>query len=135
VASCDGILSDVLISLYPILETPLKLFLSIFVLFLCQYRADPGMKNKPIKVIINSSFAIGHTEAFVSKFNKKDDIIMELEPGTTVYDLLLRLPFIGAPENWSDLFLHVFINHKMAGFDKVLEDNDIIDLHIPLSGG
>jgi hypothetical protein len=98
-------------------------------------KIDPGMKNKPIKIKINSSFAIGHTEAFVSKFNKKDDIIMEVEPGTTVYDLLLRLPSIGAPENWADLFLHVFVNHKMAGFNKVLEDNDIIDLHIPLSGG
>jgi hypothetical protein len=93
------------------------------------------MKIKPIKVKINSSFAIGHTEAFVSKFNKKDDIIMEVETGTTVYDLLLRLPSMGAPENWEDLFLHVFVNHKMAGFNKVLEDNDIIDLHIPLSGG
>lgn len=93
------------------------------------------MKNKPIKVKINSSFAIGHTEAVVSQFNKKGDLIMELEPGTTVQDLLLRLPSIGAPENWADLFLHVFVNHKVAGFDQVLEDNDIIDLHIPLSGG
>jgi len=93
------------------------------------------MKNKPIKVRINSSFAIGHTEAFVSKFNKKDGIFMELEPGTTVQELLLKLPSIGAPEHWADIFLHVFVNHEIAGFDKVLKDNDIIDLHIPLSGG
>jgi molybdopterin converting factor small subunit len=93
------------------------------------------MKKKSIKVKINSSFAIGHSEAFVSKVNNKNDLVMELEPGTTVYDLLLRLPSIGAPENWEDLFLHVFINHKMAGFNQVLQDHDIVDLHIPLSGG
>ncbi len=93
------------------------------------------MKKKKIKVKINSSFAIGHTEAFVSQFNKKDDIIMELEPGTTVEGLLLKLPSIGSPDEWSDLFLHVFVNHKNAGFDQVLKDKDIIDLHIPLSGG
>jgi hypothetical protein len=31
--------------------------------------------------------------------------------------------------------LHVFVNEEIAGFDKVLENNDIIDLHIPVSGG
>ena len=60
---------------------------------------------------------------------------MELEPGTTVQDLLLKLPSIGSPDEWGDLFLHVFVNHKNVGFDRVLEDKDIIDLHIPLSGG
>jgi len=93
------------------------------------------MKNKPIQVKINTTFAIGNTEAFNSQFNRNGDLILELEPGTTVQDLLMRLPAIGAPENWSDLFLHVFVNHKVAGFDQVLEDGDIIDLHIPLSGG
>ena len=93
------------------------------------------MKNKPIKVKINTTFAIGNTEAFSSQFNRNGDLILELEPGTTVQDLLMQLPGIGAQENWSDLFLHVFVNHKVAGFDQVLEDNDILDIHIPLSGG
>ena len=93
------------------------------------------MNPKTIKIIINSSFAIGHTEAFKTHFNKSDEIVKEVEPGTTVYDLLLQLPSLGDPKNWSDLFLHVFINHKMAGFDQVLQNGDIIDLHIPLSGG
>jgi hypothetical protein len=93
------------------------------------------MKKNTIKVTINSSFAIGHTEAFSTQFNKTDDLIKEVKSGTTVHDLLLQLPSIGDPQNWSDLFLHVFVNHKMAGFDQVLQDKDIIDLHIPLSGG
>jgi molybdopterin converting factor small subunit len=93
------------------------------------------MKAKPVKITINSSFAIGHTEAFKAHFDKTDAITMEVEVGTTVQDLLMQLPSIGDPKNWSDLFLHVFINHKVAGFDQILQDNDVIDLHIPLSGG
>jgi len=93
------------------------------------------MKNKPIKVKINTTFAIGNTEAFNSQFNRNGDLILELKPETTVQDLLMRLPAIGVPGNWSDLFFHVFVNHKVAGFDQVLEDRDILDIHIPLSGG
>jgi molybdopterin converting factor small subunit len=93
------------------------------------------IKSKPIKVKINTTFAIGNTEAFSTQFNRNGDLILGLEPGTTVQDLLMQLPGIGDPENWSDLFLHVFVNHKVAGFDQVLEDGDILDLHIPLSGG
>jgi len=93
------------------------------------------IKSKPIRVKINTTFAIGNTEAFNSQFNRNGDLILELEPGTTVQEVLLRLPAIGAPENWSDLFLHVFVNHTVAGFDRILEDRDILDIHIPLSGG
>jgi hypothetical protein len=93
------------------------------------------MGKTPIQIIINSSFAVGQAEAFSARLDKKGEFTIEVEPGTTVYDLLLRLPSIGDPQNWSDLFLHVFVNHKMAGFDQVLQDKDIIDLHIPLSGG
>ena len=93
------------------------------------------MKKKAIRVKLNSSFAIGQTEAFLSQAHKKKDLPLELEAGTTVNDLLLKLPAIGSAENWSDLFLHVFVNHKMARFDQILKDGDIIDVHIPLSGG
>jgi len=94
-----------------------------------------SLRPKPIQVKINTTFAIGNTEAFSSQFNENGDLILELEPGTTVQELLERLPAIGAPENWSDLFLHVFVNHGVAGFDQVLEPGDVIDIHIPLSGG
>jgi hypothetical protein len=92
-------------------------------------------KNKPIHVKINTTFAIGNTEAFSSQFNRNGDLILELGPGTTVQELLMRLPGLGAPENWSDLFLHVFVNHIVAPFDRVLEENDVLDIHIPLTGG
>ena len=93
------------------------------------------MKTKPIRVTINSVYTVGQTEAFRSKFGTEEDFIMELEPGTTVEDLLLQLPGIGSPEKWDDLMLHVFVNRHIVGFDQVLKDHDIIDLHIPSSGG
>jgi hypothetical protein len=92
-------------------------------------------EKRPIRVKINTTFAIGNAAAFNSQFNQNGDLILELDPGSTVQELLLGLPGLGAPENWSDLFLHVFVNHKVAPFDRVLEDNDVLDIHIPLTGG
>jgi molybdopterin converting factor small subunit len=91
--------------------------------------------NKPIRVKINTTFAIGDTAAFDSQFDQNGDLSLKLDPGSTVQDLLLRLPGLGSPENWSDLFLHVFVNHRVAPFDRVLEDQDVLDIHIPLTGG
>jgi molybdopterin converting factor small subunit len=93
------------------------------------------MEDSLIKVIINSTYAIGDMTGFTSPSNDHDNIIMELEPGTTVEGMLLKMPFIGSPERWDDIMLHVFVNQKIAGFDQILKDNDIIDLHIPVSGG
>ena len=93
------------------------------------------MKTKPITVKINSCYTVGQTDAFRSRFGTEDDFIVQLDPGTTVEDLLLQLPGIGGPEEWDDLMLHVFVNHHVVGFNKVLEDNDVVDLHIPSSGG
>ena len=93
------------------------------------------MKTKPIRVKINSVYTVGQTDAFHSKFGTEEDFTMELEPGTTVEDLLLQLPGIGGPDEWDDLMLHVFVNRNIVGFDQVLKDHDVIDLHIPSSGG
>lgn len=93
------------------------------------------MEKNFIKVIINSSFAVGLTPAHVSQFHGQDKIIIELKPGTTVKQMLLKLPFLGSPEKWDDIMLHVFVNHRIASFDQVLKDKDIVDLHIPVSGG
>lgn len=93
------------------------------------------MKNKPIKVRINSSYAIGQAPDIASQFHDNDNITMELEPGTRVEGMLLKTPSIGGPEHWDDIMLHVFVNQEIAGFDQVLKDNDVIDLHIPVSGG
>lgn len=92
-------------------------------------------KSKPVRVKINTSFAIGAAAAFQVQYDQQGDLYLELSPGSTVQDLLRRLPGLGSPENWSDLFLHVFVNHRNAPFDRVLEDQDVIDIHIPLTGG
>jgi molybdopterin converting factor small subunit len=60
---------------------------------------------------------------------------MELDLGTTVEEMLLKMPYIGGPDRWDDIMLHVSVNQKIAGFDQVLKDNDVADLHIPVSGG
>jgi hypothetical protein len=61
--------------------------------------------------------------------------IMELEPGTTVEGMPFKMPSIGGPDRWEDIMLHVFVNQEIAVFDQILKDKDIIDLHIPVSGG
>jgi molybdopterin converting factor small subunit len=86
-------------------------------------------------VKINSSYAVGQTTALELQFHNKDNLIMELEPGTTVEGMLLKMPFIGSPERWDDIMLHIFVNQEIAGFDQILKDNDVIDLRIPVSGG
>lgn len=92
-------------------------------------------KTDPIRVKINTTFAVGDTQTLASQFNEDGELVLELPPGTTVQQLLERLPAIGAPEDWSDLFLHVFINHRSVSFDHLLKSGDVIDIHIPLSGG
>ena len=62
---------------------------------------NPGT-SEPITIKINTTFAIGNTEAFGAQFDRNGDLILELEPGTTVEELLRRLPGLGSPENWSD---------------------------------
>jgi molybdopterin converting factor small subunit len=98
-------------------------------------RRENQMKKEPIRVKINSCYTVGQTDTFRSKFGNEDDFIIELDPGTTVEDLLLQIPGIGSPEEWDDLMLHVFVNRRIVGFDKVLKDDDVVDLHIPSSGG
>lgn len=93
------------------------------------------MKKDPIRVKINSCYTVGQTASFRSKFGSEDAFTIELDRGTRVEDLLLQIPGIGSPEEWDDLMLHVFVNRSIVGFDRVLEDNDVVDLHIPSSGG
>ena len=95
---------------------------------------DSRMKSNPIKVKINTTFAIGDTSAFNSQFDQNGDLILELEPGSTIQELLLGLPGLG-PRKTGPTFLHVFVNHQVAPFDRVLEDHDILDIHIRLTGG
>lgn len=93
------------------------------------------MEKDHIKIRLNSCYAIGKTSAFRSKFASEADFSMTLAKGTTVEELLLQIPGIGQPEVWDDLDLHVFVNHKAVDFDRVLEEGDVVDIHIPSSGG
>jgi molybdopterin converting factor small subunit len=49
--------------------------------------------------------------------------------------MLHKLTSIGPPNEWDDMMLMVFVNGESQGFDHVLQDGDIIDIHIPAGGG
>ena len=93
------------------------------------------MKNQKIKIRLKSSFAIGATEEFLTSFQNGHEKIIELEKGSTVLELLNSLSSIGAPEEWDDMLLHVFVNQEVKGMDYIFQDNDEINLHLPVSGG
>lgn len=93
------------------------------------------MKQKKIKVTIRSGFAVGLTTESKSRSGHGGDTILELAPETTIKDMLHKLTSIGPPNEWDDMMLMVFVNGESQGFDHVLQDGDIIDIHIPAGGG
>ena len=92
------------------------------------------MKNK-IKVKLRSTFAIAPTKAYLSRSSTGKDPVLKVDSGTTVKGFLLQMPSIGSPDEWDDMFLHVFVNGRVEGMDYVLQPDDVVDLHIPVSGG
>lgn len=88
-----------------------------------------------INIKLKSSFAVGATEEFLADFHDGHEVIMELNEGATVEDLLLKLSSIGSPDEWDDILLHVFVNDVIEGMDYIFRDNDEVDLHLPISGG
>ena len=112
-----------LIEITPFLSGPLKELIS-----------QTPMKNK-IKVKLQSSFAIGQTVEFLSRFATGQDTILEVDPGTTIERFLSQLSSIGSPDEWDDIFLHVFVNGEVKGMNYVLLPEDVVDIHIPVSGG
>ena len=88
-----------------------------------------------MRVKIRSFFAVGVTDHLRPHFASGKDLIVEVEAGTDVEALLQKLPALGPPESFDDMMLHVFVNGRLQGFDCVLKPGDIIDLHIPVSGG
>jgi molybdopterin converting factor small subunit len=93
------------------------------------------MNDKKVKIKLKSSFAVGVTEEFLARFQNGHEVIVELDRGSTVLDLLGSLSSIGSPGEWDDMLLHVFVNQELKGMDYVLQDNDEINLHLPVSGG
>jgi molybdopterin converting factor small subunit len=88
-----------------------------------------------MNIKIRSTFAIGVTGGLRAKCRADEDIVFELKPGSRVADLLLTLDALGPVESFDDMMIHVFVNGTVRGFDHRLHDGDVIDLHIPVSGG
>jgi len=88
-----------------------------------------------MRVQIKSTFAISLPEDLRRAFMSDKPLVMELEAGERVIDLLRRLPCIGPEEQFTDMMLLAFVNGRVRGFDHVLETGDVVDLHIPVSGG
>jgi molybdopterin converting factor small subunit len=88
-----------------------------------------------MKIRIKSLFAVGATDHLKDTPGSGKEMLMEIEEGTTVDELLKTLPAIGPPEQFDDIMLHVFVNGRLKGFDYVLQSGDVLDLHIPVSGG
>jgi len=60
---------------------------------------------------------------------------IEIEAGTTVEGLLKNFSSLGPVKAFDDIMIHVFVNGTVRGFDYVLQPEDIVDIHIPVSGG
>ncbi|MDB9823369.1 hypothetical protein OAC89_06705 [Deltaproteobacteria bacterium] len=56
----------------------------------------------------------------MSRFADDRDLTLELDPDTTIKDLLHKLSSIGPADEWDDMMLTVFINGEARGFDHVL---------------
>jgi molybdopterin converting factor small subunit len=88
-----------------------------------------------MKIRIRSFFAVGATGHLKEPSGAEKKMLMEIREGTTIEALLNTLPAIGPPEQFDDIMLHVFVNGRLKGFDYVLQPGDVLDLHIPASGG
>jgi len=88
-----------------------------------------------MKIRIKSFFAVGATGHLKEGPGSRKEMLVEVREGTTIDALLRTLPAIGPPEQFDDIMLHVFVNGRLKGFDYVLQPEDVLDLHIPVSGG
>lgn len=88
-----------------------------------------------MKVRIRSFYTIGPAKGLGTDFNRNGDLLFEIEEGATVETLLRRFPHLGPPELYDDIMVHVFVNGELQGFDYVLRPEDIIDIHLPVTGG
>jgi molybdopterin converting factor small subunit len=89
-----------------------------------------------MEIRIKSCFAVGATQAKGTGPGMDcRDLALDMEPGSNIFDMLQQLPAIGPSEQFDDMMLHVFVNGRLEGFDYILQPGDVIDLHIPVSGG
>ncbi len=87
-----------------------------------------------ITIKIKSFFAGGLPDELWSQFISGNSLIVEVEPGTSVEGLLQKLPWLGLGGSFDDMIL-VFVNGQQQALDYVLQSEDVLDLHIPASGG
>lgn len=88
-----------------------------------------------MKIRIKSIFAVGFTEKLRTLLASGKDLIMEAEPGTKILELLEKIRSPGPTKSFDDLMIHVFVIGKQKGFDYELRPRDVLDIHIPVSGG
>lgn len=88
-----------------------------------------------IKIRIRSVFAVGLPDHLRSRFFSQEDPVVEVPLNTSVGAFLRALEFLGPSEAFDDMMLHVFVNGKLRGLDYTLQSGDVVDLHIPVSGG
>jgi molybdopterin converting factor small subunit len=88
-----------------------------------------------MKIRIKSFFAVGATAHLKEQTGARKEMLVEVGEGTTIDELLKTLPAIGPAEQFDDIMLHVFVNGRLKGFDYVLQSGDVLDLHLPVSGG
>jgi molybdopterin converting factor small subunit len=87
------------------------------------------------RIKVRSFFAVGSTEHLACCNGGDHDLVFNMMPGDAVEDALKKLRSLGPPQSFDDMMLHVFVNGRQRGFDHILQDGDVIDLHIPSSGG
>ncbi len=87
-----------------------------------------------ITVKIRSFFAAGLPDDLWSQFMSGNSLVVEVEPGTSVEGLLRKLPWLGLGGSFDDMIL-VFVNDQQQALNYVLQSEDVLDLHIPASGG
>jgi len=87
-----------------------------------------------VKIHLRSTYAVGSSGGATGN-DPLTGSRVELSPGATVQDLLERFPDLGPSESYDDIMIHVFVDGRLRGFDHTLEPGDVVDIHIPVSGG
>lgn len=88
-----------------------------------------------MRITIRSRFAFSTADELRSGISSAKDLTLKIAPGTTIEALLRRFPSLGSPGTDDDMMLHVFVGGRLQGLDDVLQPGDVLDLHIPVSGG
>jgi molybdopterin converting factor small subunit len=87
-----------------------------------------------VKIHLRSTYAVASGSTDGAETQPAEGPL-ELAPGSTVQELLERFPAFGPAGSYDDIMIHVFVNGRLRGYDHRLEPGDVVDIHIPVSGG